>query len=125
MLFRLRQVIEEEAPRMSPASVQYPYYERQAMAWTAASRLAGWGVSDVTAESLLDGVSGERTVRTAVLLGIHAALRQQVSVWRCQLGCVILAGGIRCQRASRVSKPVKAKFGRGTCLVLCYAARHE
>ena len=46
------------------------------MARAAVTLLAGWGVSDVAARSLLDDASGERTERTAVLLGIHAALRQ-------------------------------------------------
>jgi hypothetical protein len=46
------------------------------MARAALTLLAHWGVSDVTAGALLDGASGEQTDRTAVLLGIHAVLRQ-------------------------------------------------
>lgn len=61
---------------MSAASVQYQDDERQAMARAAVTMLAHWGVSDDMAGALLDGASGERTERAAVLLGIHAALRQ-------------------------------------------------
>lgn len=61
---------------MPTASVQYQDDERQAMARAAGTLFAHWGVSDVTADALLDGASGERTERAALLLGIHAALRQ-------------------------------------------------
>ena len=61
---------------MSATSVQYQDDEKQAMARAAVTLLARWGVSDVMAKSLLDGASIERTERAAVLLGIHAALRQ-------------------------------------------------
>jgi hypothetical protein len=61
---------------MPATSVQYQDDERQAMARAAATLLAHWGVSNVTAGSLLNGASGEQTERAAVLLGIHAALRQ-------------------------------------------------
>lgn len=61
---------------MASASVQYQDDETQAMARAAVTLLAHWGVPDVPPDSLLDGASGERTERAAVLLGIHAALRQ-------------------------------------------------
>ena len=61
---------------MPTASVQYQDDERQTMARAAVTLLAHWGVSDVTAGTLLDGASEERTERAAVLLGIHAALRR-------------------------------------------------
>ena len=46
------------------------------MARAVVTLLAHLGVSDITAGVLLDGASGEQTERMAVLLGIHAALRQ-------------------------------------------------
>ena len=61
---------------MASASVQYQDDETQAMARAAVTLLAHWGVPDVPLDSILDGASGERTERAAVLLGIHAALRQ-------------------------------------------------
>ena len=61
---------------MSATSVQYQDDEKQAMARAAVTLLARWGVSDVMAGAILDGASDEWTERAAVLLGIHAALRQ-------------------------------------------------
>jgi hypothetical protein len=61
---------------MPAASVRYQDDEKQAMARAAVTLLAHWGVSDCTAGAILDGASSERTERAAVLLGIHAALRQ-------------------------------------------------
>lgn len=61
---------------MPAASVQYQNDERQAMVRAAVTLLAHWGVSDVTVGALLDGASGERIERAAVLFGIHAALRR-------------------------------------------------
>ena len=61
---------------MPATRIEYQDDEKQAMARAAVTLLARWGVSEVMAKSLLDGASIERTERTAVLLGIHAALRQ-------------------------------------------------
>lgn len=61
---------------MPAASDLYQDDERQAMTRAATLLLAHWGVSDATVGVLLDGTSDDQTERTAVLLGIHAALRR-------------------------------------------------